>query len=313
MTHSDRSDGRGADRDVVVGVDRSVSSQHAARWAANLPASLVSRVRLVHVVPPDVVSKRPPPWLAELAAVTACQSVDVSVEMSVGDVGTELVERSGSASILVVGSDGEGAEGGLRVGPVALELLDRARCPVAVVRGCEPGAPPPDQGTVVVGVDGSPAAASALALGADLADGLNASLVAVHTWADVRTEPEVGVSRLPESWDTLAAEANTVLDDALVPVRARFPALEIRRRVLGDNPLQALIDIAADARIIVVGNRGTPRGHGMLARSTSRALVEFASCPVLVTGSAELPGGLHREAGLPPARGPDAVLGRVPG
>jgi nucleotide-binding universal stress UspA family protein len=289
MTHTDRSGAPGIDRDVVVGVDPSASSRHAARWAACLPASLSTRVRLVHVVPPDAVSRPAPGWLAELAAEAAHPGVDLSVEVSVGNVGEILAEQSASASLLVVGSDGEGAVGGLRVGALALELLDRAHCPVTVVRGSEPGAPPPDQGTVVVGVDGSPAARSALALGAELAEGWHAPLVAVHTWADVRAEPEFGVSRLADSWDALAAEANTVLDAALVPVRARFPYLEIRRRVVGDNPLQALMDIAASARIALVGSRGTARGNGMLARSTSRALVEFASCPVLVTGPVERP------------------------
>lgn len=306
MTFSDRGGAPGADRDVVVGVDPSASSHHAARWAASLPTSVASRVRLVHMVPSGAVST--PVWLAELAAGAGCPGVDLSVEVRVGNVGDELAEQSRAASLLVVGSDGDGAVGGLRVGAVALELLDRAHCPVAVVRGGRPGAPPPDQGTVIVGVDGSPAAASALALGAELADGLHTGLTAVHTWADVRAGPEFGISRLAESWDTLAAQANGVLDDALVPVRARFPALEIRRRVVGDNPLQALIDLAGSARIIVVGSRGTTGGCGMLARSTSRALVDFASCPVVVTGPVELPGSSSHS----PARDPEAALGRGP-
>lgn len=134
--------------------------------------------------------------------MTARPGVDVSVEVSVGDIGTQLAERSGAASILVLGSDGDGSVGGLRVGPVALELLDGARCPVAVVRGLEPGGPPPGQGPVVVGVDGSPAAAVALDLGAGLADGLGTPLVAVHTWADVsfRYGPASPPSRSAVGW-----------------------------------------------------------------------------------------------------------------
>lgn len=52
------------------------------------------------------------------------------------------------------------------------------------------------------------------------------------------------------------------------------------------------MDIAAGARIVLVGSRGTPRDQGMLDRSTSRALIEFASCPVLVIGCGPTLGSL---------------------
>lgn len=48
---------------IVVGVDRSMSSHHAARWAVGLPGALVSRVGLAHVLPPDAATERIPTWL----------------------------------------------------------------------------------------------------------------------------------------------------------------------------------------------------------------------------------------------------------
>jgi hypothetical protein len=39
-------------------------------------------------------------------------------------------------------------------GSIAAAVIDRARCPVAVIRGSAPQVPAPRSGPVVVGVDG---------------------------------------------------------------------------------------------------------------------------------------------------------------
>jgi nucleotide-binding universal stress UspA family protein len=119
-------------------------------------------------------------------------------------------------------------------------------------------------------------------LAAELAQGWGAPLLAVHTWRDVAEDPGRGVYRLPETWDTMAADAAALLTYQLRAVRGRYPDLHIVQRVVGDTPLSALLDLAPDARLIVVGSRGVRSKPGMLMGSTSRGLVEFASCPVLV-------------------------------
>jgi hypothetical protein len=91
----------------------------------------------------------------------------------------------GRARMLVLGSYGDGASSGMLAGSLALALLDRVTCPVAVLRGSSPQVPPPGTGPVVVGVDGSVAGRVALTFAADLAGSWAAPLVAVHTWADV--------------------------------------------------------------------------------------------------------------------------------
>jgi nucleotide-binding universal stress UspA family protein len=71
--------------------------------------------------------------------------------------------------------------------------------------------------------------------------------------------------------------------DALVDrVRDAHPDLDVERRVVNDTGLRALLEQGRDARMIVVGHRDRASVVGRLG-STSRGLVEFAPCPVVVT------------------------------
>jgi nucleotide-binding universal stress UspA family protein len=188
--------------------------------------------------------------------------------------------------MLVVGSFGEGTSGGLLAGTVAEALTGATRCPLVVVRGPEPDAPPPTEGPVVVGVDATRAGTAALDAAADIAAALPAPLVVVHAWSDVTAGPGGGAHRAGEDWSTLAASAETVLRDAAARVAERAPHVEVETRALRDTPLRALLDLAGTARLVVVGPRSdhhVPRQEdGMLLGSTSRGLVGFAPCPVLV-------------------------------
>ena len=68
------------------------------------------------------------------------------------------------------------------------------------------------------------------------------------------------------------------------------PALSVQREWVDSTPVRALLARADSARVLVVGHRGDT-GSGMLTGSTSRTLVEFASCPVVVLSPAAVPAG----------------------
>ncbi len=70
---------------------------------------------------------------------------------------------------------------GILVGSTAVALVAHGHCPGAVIRGPKSEEAPPAHGPVVVGVDGSPASESALAMAFDEASLRAADLVAVHT------------------------------------------------------------------------------------------------------------------------------------
>jgi nucleotide-binding universal stress UspA family protein len=274
---------------VVTGVDLSDSARAAAGWAADLAAAWGAQLQLVHVVP-DGRPVPVPDWLDELlgtllGAAERGGAGPPHAEVLPGAVVDVLARHAAGARMLVLGSYGEGADSGMLAGSAALGLLGRVSCPVAVVRGPTPQAAPPRAGPVVVGVDGSGPGHGALAFAAELAVALAAPLVAVHTWTDVAPGAGGATRRRLADPTVLAAQGTALLDVELAAVASAYPGLPVRRVVLDDTPVRALLDQAGDARMIVVGHRGHDPATGMLHGSTSRTLVEFAPCPVVVTGA----------------------------
>lgn len=279
--------GTAADRrPVVVGVDPSDSARHAAEWAADLAAVWRCPLHLVHVVADrdDAAPSGIPQWLREVADAavrTGAEATDT--EIVAGGTERVLLQRAAGAGMAVVGSYGKADWSGTLVGPVGLALVERAPCPVAVIRGSAPVLPPPRGGPVVVGVDGTPAALRALDLGAELAAAFAAELLAVHAFTDV-DESGGTPHRRHEDWPELVAQAEAELDAVMTQAAQRWPQVRLRRDVVAGTTLSVLMDRASTARAIVVGQRGEHAPVGkMLLGSTSRGLVEFAPCPVVIS------------------------------
>lgn len=271
---------------VAVGVDHSESARHAALWAADLAANQGRALHLVHTesdTPADGV-REDPDWLRALLDEVARSGASTESRIVRGEPAEQLVTLSADAHLLVVGSYGSGARSGMLAGDVAIGLVERAHCPVAVVRGAEPGVAPRQDGPVVVGVDGSAAGDVALELAAELARSLGARLLAVHTWSDVEADPTGAPHHVNADRAALADRAAQLLDAHLTPVRQRHTDLPVGQETVADTPLRALLARASDARAIVVGHRASPPPQQsiLVLGSTSRGLVGFAPCPVVV-------------------------------
>ena len=265
-------------RPVVVGVDASDPARLAVDWAAEVATALGASLHLVHVGAGGGVLPAEPRWLRELGDAAGRAGVDrVERHVVPGPVVDEIVARSRGAGLVVVGSYGEGARSGMRAGIVALDLVEAASCPVAVVRGAAPGLVPRRGGPVVVGTDAASADDPALRLGAELAAALGTGLSAVLSWSDV-TEDARGVHRVAADGAAPAAER---LDRAVAALRRAHPGLPVQRHVVEDTALRALLEHARGARAVVVGRRGSRDARRWLG-STSRGLVAFAPCPVVV-------------------------------
>jgi nucleotide-binding universal stress UspA family protein len=270
---------------IVTGVDASDSARHAAEWAADLAAAHRCPLHLVHVVLGHDDENLPPAtprWLSEIVASAVRSGADAAdSEVVVGAPEQLLVQRAAGARMLVIGSYGAAASSGTVVGRVGLAVIEGASCPVAVVRGGAPQLPPPRQGPVVVGVDGSPAATRALRLGTDLAAATGAELLAVHAFTDISETG--GAPHRRQDWARLVVEAEEELDAALASAVEHGPKVRSRRDVVAGTTLRVLMDLAGSARMIVVGQRDERVASGaMLLGSTSRGLVQFAPCPVVV-------------------------------
>ena len=135
-------------------------------------------------------------------------------------------------------------------------------------------------GTMVVGVDGSPGAAAALAWAIDAARARDASVKAVHSWTPVLTGDVYGVVMV----DTAALEdaARATLDESVDGADTSGLRAPVERVIVLGPATGGLIQQAQHADLIVVGSRGRGGFAGLLLGSVSHQLVQHAPCPVVV-------------------------------
>jgi nucleotide-binding universal stress UspA family protein len=134
---------------IVVGIDSSMSSIDALRWAvqqAQLTGSVVQAVMAWQYPPAGVV----PAVAADLdfnaearqaldaaieGVVSGASPIEVTRVVEEGEPGPALVRASKDAALLVVGSRGHGAVVGMLIGSVSQYCVTHAHCPVVVLRG----------------------------------------------------------------------------------------------------------------------------------------------------------------------------------
>ncbi len=134
---------------IVVGIDSSMSSIDALRWAvqqAQLTGSVVQAVMAWQYPPSGVVAAVPADLDfnaesrqaldAAIEGVISCASpIEVTRVVEEGEPGPALVQASKGAALLVVGSRGHGAVVGMLIGSVSQYCVTHAHCPVVVLRG----------------------------------------------------------------------------------------------------------------------------------------------------------------------------------
>lgn len=287
---------------VVVGVDGSGSAQHAVRWAAAEAGRRGATIRLVHafMVPtsgyPGFLAQvhevregmrwQGEQWLEEAAATVAGVAPEILVEKLLVEAGAVPTMRlqSREACLVVLGSRGLGAFTGMLVGSTAVALAAHGHSPIAVVRGPGLDDVPPQDGAVVVGVDGSPAGNASIGRAFEEASQREADLVAVHAWNDRPMENTAYAYRVTMDPDVIDNDAKRVLTEQLAPWREKYPDVRVDQMVERGRPAKVLLEHATRAQLVVVGSRGQEGWAGLLLGSTSRALITHAPCPVLVVG-----------------------------
>jgi nucleotide-binding universal stress UspA family protein len=194
-----------------------------------------------------------------------------------GPAAGALLREAHGASSLVVGTDRRIDQQGTRIGSLPLRIAATAECTVAVI----PDFARPERNVVVVGVDSSPLARSALELAVSEASWLNATVDAVHAW-DVPEafQRALGEGQEPDA-EFLRREQRAVADAiADVPIAQDAP---IRAVLVRENPASALIERAIGSALLVVGTRGRGRMAAAMLGSVSHDVLLNLPCPVLVT------------------------------
>jgi len=231
-------------------------------------------------------------------AVTAVAGVDalpVDVVVLPGPAAELLVQRSGRARLLVVGSRGRGGVRSTLLGPVALPCSTHAHCYAVVVHP----ALPPTAARVVVGIDESALSRAALVRAVQEARQAGAEVEAVLVrqpvtyWSDVAVPaPPVG-----ETIEEARRRAEAVVTEALG--EARPVGVDVVVEV--GAPGEVLVRRGEGAELLVVASRSRSRLAGMLLGSVALHCVVHASCPVMVVRPEPSPGAAEPRSAASPA------------
>lgn len=249
---------------VLVGVDSSPASAEAARQAATLVSPDGTVVVLAAWTPPPptigVVSPNMTRNGTEAVHRRAAEdAVALALTTSMGPRPTTKVVRgfawheliaeaeAMAAQLIVVGCHGQGRMHGIVNGSTATALVHRAPSSVLVARPAESDFPR----RVVVGVDGSPESALALATARAIVDRFGSDL-----------------------WPVVAHGGEEVDDDAVAALLGRH------HEPSPDDAVRALVDASSAADLLVVGSRGL---HGVKALgSVSERIAHRACCSTLI-------------------------------
>ena len=272
---------------VVVGVDDSADSALAVAWATH-----EARARGVPLIvacgytwetdSPNLVGddigvmtqlREASERIARDAARRAqLQDPDLDIRCAVAEEYPPdlLIDRSASASLVVVGTRGRGAVARTVCGSVSSAVAGRAGAPVIVVCGAPPIAD--DPGHVVVGVKPDDTAHAVLGYAFEHAQRHGLSVHAILCWratglADARMMPD---------------RARRSLSEALAGWGEQYPGVPLTSAVVHEEAAAALVRRAANSRLLVVGRHGCTPRIGRLLGSVSQAVIHHATRPVAV-------------------------------
>ena len=149
--------------------------------------------------------------------------------------------------------------------------------------------------TIAVGVDASAAAEDALSWAIDEARRRDLPLTLVHgVGPSVTAGLEVGSPNLREVFDTMIAAGRDLLDRAEAKVLELAPGVDTYRVLRLAGPHEALMALAPDAEMIVVGTRSGRARAVSVPTLADRLVAEQPPCPVIVPR----PGSADRELGM---------------
>jgi len=285
---------------IVVGVDGSAEALEAVRWAAahaKKTRSLLSVVCAYSMASYSAAALDggfaliDDKSLKEGANEVVTQAVecirdmveDVEGIVQLGDPNVVLTELSESADLLVISSRGGGGFADRLLGSVSSTVPGHARCAVAMVPEHDSGKKFLPIERIVVGVDGSDVASSALRTAVNIAEGWNAELTVVTAVPIAATG---GASWMPLAVDrrSLVADIRNGLDIAIEQA-LDGRKMHVARHALDGSPAALLTEFSTAVDLVVVGTRGRGGFAGMLLGSTSNTVLHHSTCPVMVVPS----------------------------
>lgn len=135
---------------------------------------------------------------------------------------------------------------------------------------------------IVVGVDGSEVSLEAVEWAAAEAVAQHRRLRVVHAFIWPLLRVPVGPSPYAPPGAGLQADAQRILDDALLRARESAPGIDVSAVMPVGAPVPVLLSEIEQAPLVVLGSRGLGGFSGLLVGSTGVQVAAHAPCPVIV-------------------------------
>jgi len=277
---------------LIVGVDGSDPSLVAVDWAVDEAVRHGLTLRLVHAslweryagtVPTLGAGRFSERVLAEHLVASAAEraarrapGLRITTDILPADAVDGLLHEGANAHALVVGDWGRGELKGLLLGSVSLGVAARARCPVIVVRGDDPGVVGLHD-RILLGVGDTATSGRAVDFAVREAEVRGCALDAVRAW---RHPAPIGADTAGNGDDERRAAA--LLDEALRAPLAAHPDVRVRRATVEGPARTILVDRSAAADLVVLGARRRHGHFGLQLGRVGHTLLHHAQCPVAI-------------------------------
>lgn len=285
---------------VVVGIDGSHPADRALAWAAR-QAALEHRALTIVIATGPLHQTWLGPPAVDLDALRASTAAYASTTMAAAtswvtshepgvavhtvvtqtDPREELLERSATAAMVVVGSRGRGPVRTLLLGSVSAALSSHADCPVVVVRPDDADGPKERHG-VLVGVQEAAASRPLLQQAFGLAAARGLPLTVLQCLWDGRFDDgSVGTAPVAADPDG-AARHRTHLEQVVAATAAGFPGVEVTTRQQHGFVDRILIELSPTMDATVVGSHHPNLLRRTVYGSLARTVLEHAAGVVVV-------------------------------
>ncbi|MFD8544472.1 universal stress protein [Streptomyces sp. NPDC059649] len=281
---------------VTVGLDGSVESFAAARWAAGEALRHHRTLCLLHAWPMLSATAVGAPseadqnyWSERLVHDARSElhehypELDLTEALVAEDATTALLEAAARSWMLVLGSRGLGPAESFFLGDIAMDVVGRAERPVTLVRAgtsAEPSSAP-NGGRVVVGLSLHGPCDGLLDFAFDAAAVRGVPLHAVHGRSlPVAAYAPWGVD--PAVCDEIRAAALKELGDVLRPWHEKFPGVRMVHSVRLESPARALVEAAPGTDLLVIGRRGHRPALAPRLGNVGHAAAHHAACPLAI-------------------------------
>jgi len=308
---------------ILVPLDGSALAEQALPYVRTLATLLGARVRLLYVIVDDpheglmaegiaatygvvdplatqherkhqslmTLIQHAEGYLDSHAGLLRCQGIDVEIDVRCGPAADVIVEASEGLGISMIAMASHGYSGLKRwaLGSVTDRVVHAAAMPVFVVRGTRSAPTEPIQfKRVMVPLDGSPLAAQALPLAADLAERARAELLLMQAIeVSIEAYPSIAPLGRPDLMPSeillqLRERAGEQLEQQAIMLRDR--SLAATTRVVNGHAAESIIDQAEQqsADLIVMATHGYSGLKRWAIGSVTDKVLHAATTPLLL-------------------------------